>query len=659
MALTVSSSLNQKTWDATVRVTGGHPHQLWGIGAVQQSAVGSHLTVDRVLIRDADERMVGYAQLLIRQDSGATHAQAQQAHVNKATMVPAFMQKLADYVRDRYDAESITLSVDTAGAEPLRQALTQRGWTRQGDVPTDSEGPRRLRVPLGAAETSLSSRLSPSTLDRCRAGLKVSDVAVREITANSGGVRAVGLKTGQINHLLKDLGQDSLLLVAAQERPDEQPEALGYLWFVHTVNLAMLYRVGFTRKARDMGIDDALLLTGAVELQKRGVQRMDGGDPSDKDVPTVVRELADRERTVLGTWRKDLVAVQHVEVATAQPEPRKRGLFGRKKRSQEPAVEPQTQPQPEPPKRVDEVRQQVSEDLGIETTGITPAQSHLALGGGQASALDGAVAVQPPGNESSQSAEAEPPAAAAPTAGAEHAQSAAPSDPRAEPPATASAQQASQASVAPQDALGVGADVDANTHVEGDADADPRTDADSAAPTAKPSKRNARKQRRKFKRAAQAPEAQSSVESVGVDTDTSSGQPLGSEADRRPVAELDARSAAVSGDLEPAGPEDSGTTAAHPGDLQQDSGEAAQDSTPPVHDSGHFDQDQRQVLPQNPESDPGREPEQAGEVPDGREVDSTAPDPEPSESRRSRGPLAFGKRIYSESLHAFRDAAGR
>ena len=97
VALTVSSSLNQKTWDATVRVTGGHPHQLWGIGAVQQSAEGAQLTVDRVLIRDADERMVGYAQLLMRQENGSTHAEAHQAHVNNPTMGLEMTGLLSDH----------------------------------------------------------------------------------------------------------------------------------------------------------------------------------------------------------------------------------------------------------------------------------------------------------------------------------------------------------------------------------------------------------------------------------------------------------------------------------------------------------------------------------------------------------------------------------
>ncbi|KAA9394607.1 hypothetical protein FCK90_05370 [Kocuria coralli] len=378
MALSVSSSLNQKTWDATVRVTGGHPDQLWGIGAVQQAAEGEDLTVDRVLVRDSEERMVGYAQLQIRPHHGRILAEGQQVHVNRPATVPAFMDALARYAADRYRAERITLTVDVPGAVHLREALDQRSWTPLDPVGEAEAGPLRLRVPLGETEKALSARLSAETLDRCRAGLRVSDVTVREITADSGGVRAVGLKTGQINHLLKDLGQDSLLLVATQERPGEQPEALGYLWFVHTVGLAMLYRIGFTRKARELGIDDALLLTGVVELQKRGVQRMDGGDAKDKHVPTVVRELADRERAVLGTWRKDLVEATGAKPSAGTGGGRKRRVRGRRK--DDPGVEPQAHQGADAaaePQRVDQVRRQVSQDLGIEMTGVTPAQREI------------------------------------------------------------------------------------------------------------------------------------------------------------------------------------------------------------------------------------------------------------------------------------------
>lgn len=723
MALTVSSSLNQKTWDATVRVTGGHPHQLWGIGAVQQSAEGTQLTVDRVLIRDADERMVGYAQLLVRQENGSIHAEAQQAHVNKPTMVPAFMQKLADYAHDRFETESITLSVDTPAAEPLTQALTQRGWERQGAVETDAAGPKRLRVPLGAADTALSSRLSPSTLDRCRAGLKVSDVAVREITATSGGVRAVGLKTGQINHLLKDLGQDSLLLVAAQERPDEQPEALGYLWFVHTVNMAMLYRVGFTRKARDLGIDDALLLTGAVELQKRGVQRMDGGESSDKDVPTVVRELADRERTVLGTWRKESVPVQQVEAAPAPAEPKKRGLFGRKQKVQEPAPEPQKQP--EPPQRVDEVRQQVSEDLGIETTGITPAQSHLALGGGQASSSLSGSNGQPGQNNTSLAAADQSPqvgaGAATGTRVADNPRTVADTDTATDstPGTTAEARTVGQASTAHQARTADQASTanrpgttnsTASEHETPNGHAtlvghqtldgrqgtwEQEADAESTAakPSTKISKREARKQRRARKRAGQAA-ASSTVQDNAAAQDSAQRD----HEDETPTGEIDPVTPEGSdGPDGSSGPDD--PQALEAAARRQETELSGQDATGPTgHDAiKSTGQDAAEPEAAEPESESVTQPDPRPE-PETERADSPAvqerphqdrqldpastsgpsSDPEPTNdveqqpgadrsdqhvegdtSRRSRGPLAFGKRVYAESLQAFRDAAGR
>lgn len=638
MALTVSSSLNQKTWDATVRVTGGHPHQLWGIGAVQQSAEGAQLTVDRVLIRDADERMVGYAQLLMRQENGSTHAEAHQAHVNNPTMVPAFMQKLGDYVRDRYDGESITVSVDTPAAEPLAKALIQRGWSRQGALEAESAGPKRLRVPLGVADTALSSRLSPSTLDRCRAGLKVSNVAVREITANSGGVRAVGLKTGQINHLLKDLGQDSLLLVAAQERPDEQPEALGYLWFVHTVNMAMLYRVGFTRKARDLGIDDALLLTGTVELQKRGVQRMDGGESSDKDVPTVVRELADRERTVLGTWRKDLTPVQDAEVPPAQPEPERRGLFGRKKHAPEQAPEPQKQP--EPPKRVDEVRQQVSKDLGIETTGITPAQSHLELGGGQVGSVQPGNSVPGDNHDTSVAQDSEPGTNSTPVPTVAHPDSANEQTAASPTPGAPTSRDAAEPAA--------GGLTDGNT----------ATNAESTTekPRTKVSKRAARKQRRASKRA---------VTALGAEAAAAEDVSHEGRVAQAPVAESSAQPGHLATFL---ADEDSPETvadhaasdgAAPPSPAEADTGQKStqEDST----DEAPVIQTPTGKPDRHPEPDPNADsqPKSASTAGD-RQTAARADDHvEGDASRRTRGPLAFGKRVYAESFQAFRDAAGR
>ncbi|WP_144791522.1 hypothetical protein [Kocuria palustris] len=410
MALSVTASQNQKTWDATVRVTGGHPLQLWGIGESQRAAEPD-LQIDRVVVRDASERMVGYGQLQIRREkvgrNGASVVVAEclNVHSNRASTIPELLDALAECAATRWDAALFSAELDAPSSPELVEAVRSRGWQRTGTVAEGDGGPRRLRVSLGTSEADLASRLSEATLDRCRAGLRVSDVAVREVTERSGDVRAAGLKTQQISHLLHELGQDSLLLVATQERPGQEPVALGYLWFVHTVGQAMLYRVGFTRSARELGIDDALLLTGAVELQKRGVQRLDGGDVADPDVPTVVRELADVERVILGSWRKPLISDTMADAPAAgtgargdsdeSSEPSqgrgRRGLFGRRRGAQTAERGPESSEaraaEPErtvaastdaaadraAAERRRDARRQVSSDLGVDATDQTPA----------------------------------------------------------------------------------------------------------------------------------------------------------------------------------------------------------------------------------------------------------------------------------------------
>ena len=313
MSTTVSSCPNRKTWDATVRVTGGHPHQLWGIGEAQVSAEGPDLRVDRVMVHDAERRTVGYAQLFLRPEAERVVAGTVHCHVHRPGDLPVFARALAGWVREEHSAVQLSLQADVPYDPGTVEALAAEGFTRPA---AGSGRPRRLEVLLGETERDLSRRLSEATLERCRAALRTPGVTVREIDAQSRALANIGLRTRLIHQLLDDLGDDSLLLVATEAADDGAETALGYLWFVHTGGLAMIYRLGFTARGRGLGVDDALLLTGIVELQKRRVQRLDGGDPDEADVPLVVQELAGDARPVLGPWERSLGQEPAAEVGS-------------------------------------------------------------------------------------------------------------------------------------------------------------------------------------------------------------------------------------------------------------------------------------------------------------------------------------------------------
>ncbi|MFI7481090.1 hypothetical protein ACH9EU_01610 [Kocuria sp. M1R5S2] len=315
MSTTVSPCPNRKTWDATVRVTGGHPQQLWGIGQAQVSAEGPGLRVDRVMVHDAEQRTVGYAQLLLRREAERMVAGTVNCHVHRPEDLPLVAGALAGWAREEHSGVLLRFQADTPRTPGTAEAMAAAGFVRPPGEPVAAE-PRRLEVLLGETEKDVAGRLSEATLQRCRAALRTPGVTVREITAQSRALANIGLRTRLINQLLDDLGEDSLLLVATEAAGDGSETALGYLWFVHTRGLAMIYRLGFTRRGRDLGVDDALLLTGIVELQKRRVQRLDGGDPDETDVPRVVQELAAPERPVLGPWERSLGEVPAEEISS-------------------------------------------------------------------------------------------------------------------------------------------------------------------------------------------------------------------------------------------------------------------------------------------------------------------------------------------------------
>ncbi|WP_223286714.1 hypothetical protein [Kocuria atrinae] len=165
---------------------------------------------------------------------------------------------------------------------------------------------------------------------------------VRRVSANTQSLANVGLRTAHIDDLLKAVGQDSVFLVATEQAEGEQETALGYLWFVHTGESALLYRVGFTDRARQLGVDDALLLTGLVQLQQRRVHKVVAGDPDAESASVVLRELAEEQREILGVWEYPLVSAYQL---AGRAEKTRHKIFGqrppkKKRRSKVLAAQP-------------------------------------------------------------------------------------------------------------------------------------------------------------------------------------------------------------------------------------------------------------------------------------------------------------------------------
>ncbi|WP_112235407.1 hypothetical protein [Kocuria sp. BT304] len=331
MALTVSPCGNRKTWDARVRVTGGHPELLWGIGEAE-ALTGERVGVERVAV-DRDEQTVGYGQLLVHAEDRHTVVDAKSLHVKNPRELVAVLAALQDHARDAHGAAVLRVSPDTHATVELAAQLEAAGYRRRDRPRRGEAGPRHLLVRLGETEGELSKRLSSETLQRCRAGLRDSGVRVRRVNASDRDLSHVGLRTQHIRELLRAVGENSVFLVAT-ETPDEGAEtALGYLWFVHTGESAMIYRSGFTDRARQLGVDDALLLTGLVQLQQRQVHKVLAGDPDQPGQPMVLRELATEDHEVLGTWEYPLVG--EFQVAGRAEKARHRFL-GRRARSAAP-----------------------------------------------------------------------------------------------------------------------------------------------------------------------------------------------------------------------------------------------------------------------------------------------------------------------------------
>lgn len=343
MALSVRPCDNRKTWDATVRVTGGEPRLLWGIGEAE-AASDERVGVDRVMVQRAG-RTVGYGQLLVFPEDKHTVVEARALHVKRPGELCNVLAAIQDHVRDRHGAAVLRVSPDTEVSPELVGQLQAAGYCRRDRIRRGQAGPRQLTVRLGEAQGDLSRRLSEETLQRCRAGLRVGGITVRRVSATTEGLAHMGLRTARIAALLDAVGENSVFLVASEHLEDGHDAALGYLWFVHTGEAAMLYRHGFTERARQLGVDDTLLLTGLVQLQGRRVHKVIVGSPDDGDLLPVLRELADDPREVLGTWEYPLLGAYQL---AGRAEKTRRKLFGRR-RPAGPEAEPVLEEQPARP----------------------------------------------------------------------------------------------------------------------------------------------------------------------------------------------------------------------------------------------------------------------------------------------------------------------
>ena len=327
MTLNVTPCGNRQSWDARVRVTGGHPDLLWGIGEAE-ALTRDDVRVQRVGV-DRGNQTVGYGQLLVYPEDRHTVVDAKSLHVKDPRDLVAVLAALQEHSRTVHDAAVLRVSPDTHATTELADELAEAGYRRRDKPRRGEAGPRHLVVRLGETEGELSKRLSSETLQRCRAGLRDSGVRVRRVNAEDRDLSHVGLRTQHIRELLRAVGENSVFLVAT-ERPKDGPEkALGYLWFVHTGEAAMIYRLGFTDRARELGVDDALLLTGLVQLQQRLVHKVLAGDPDQAGQPMVLRELATEDVEVLGTWEYPLVGEFQI---AGRAEKTRRRVLGRRSR---------------------------------------------------------------------------------------------------------------------------------------------------------------------------------------------------------------------------------------------------------------------------------------------------------------------------------------
>ncbi|KMK74215.1 hypothetical protein ACJ65_00435 [Kocuria rhizophila] len=133
MALSVTPCGNRKSWDARVRVTGGHPDLLWGIGEAE-ALTGEGVSVERVAV-DRANQTVGYGQLLVHAEDRHTVVDAKSLHVKNPRDLVTVLAALQDHARDAHHAAVLRVSPDTHATVALAAELAEAGYRRRQAAP--------------------------------------------------------------------------------------------------------------------------------------------------------------------------------------------------------------------------------------------------------------------------------------------------------------------------------------------------------------------------------------------------------------------------------------------------------------------------------------------------------------------------------------------
>lgn len=155
MTLNVTPSGNRQSWDARVRVTGGHPDLLWGIGEAE-ALTRDDVRVQRVAV-DRGNQTVGYGQLLVYPEDRHTVVDAKSLHVKNPRDLVAVLAALQEHSRTVHDAAVLRVSPDTHATTELADELAEAGYRRRDKPRRGEAGPATWWCASGRPRVSCPS----------------------------------------------------------------------------------------------------------------------------------------------------------------------------------------------------------------------------------------------------------------------------------------------------------------------------------------------------------------------------------------------------------------------------------------------------------------------------------------------------------------------